>query len=161
MIYFTADTHLAHENIARIRGIEVHDEILLDNINRVVGRNDELWLLGDVIWRPNRMASLRAAIRCRKVHLIRGNHDPKSIEKHFSSSADMTVRKFNGVSYHLCHFPLAEWDKSYHGSRHLHGHCHGRLERIPRRLDVGVDSAKALLGEFRPFSLEEVEELCV
>ncbi len=162
MIFFTADTHFRHENMARLRGLslEVHDEQLIENINKTVGRNDELWHLGDVIWQPSQMESLRAAIRCRNVHLICGNHDPASIKEYFLTASDLLARKFNGADYHLCHFPLARWNKSHYGAPHLHGHSHNTLNRIPHRLDVGVDSAKQLLGELRPFSLTEVEELC-
>jgi calcineurin-like phosphoesterase family protein len=61
----------------------------------------------------------------------------------------------------LCHFPMEEWNKRHYNAYHIHAHSHGVKEpRVGKKiLDVGVDSAKKLLGEYRPFSLEEVVEI--
>lgn len=40
----------------------------------------------------------------------------------------------------------------------LHG-SFNNLNKNTLRMDVGVDSAKMILGEFRPFSIEEVIDL--
>jgi len=55
----------------------------------------------------------------------------------------------------LSHFPYATWNRSHYGSLHFHGHSHGNLPHIKNRLDVGVDNAYKLLGEYRPFTLNE------
>jgi len=59
----------------------------------------------------------------------------------------------------LCHFPMSSWHKSHYNSWHLFGHTHGTYQPGNLSMDVGVDSAKKLLGEYRPFSLEEVVEI--
>jgi len=58
-----------------------------------------------------------------------------------------------------CHYPYEQWERQHYGWGHIHGHCHGRLPEKPLRLDVGVDSAKKLLGAYRPFKLEEIVEI--
>ena len=51
-IFFTADLHLLHPKIVDICNrpttINEHDEWVIDRINSVVGKKDELYILGDV-----------------------------------------------------------------------------------------------------------------
>lgn len=55
----------------------------------------------------------------------------------------------------LCHFPMEEWELMDSGSFHLHGHCHGGLDRSEfRKEDVGLDAQN-----FRVMSLDETIEL--
>jgi len=58
-IYFTADSHFGHEAILRHmpeRGcfatIKEMDDHLINEINRVVGKDDILIHAGDLSWRP-------------------------------------------------------------------------------------------------------------
>lgn len=54
----------------------------------------------------------------------------------------------------LCHYPFQRWDRQHYGAWHLHGHSHGKLARVPGRLDVGVDC-----NLFRPMSLESIQQI--
>lgn len=56
---------------------------------------------------------------------------------------------------HMCHYPIESWSKMHYGGTHAHGHQHAANKDIPGRLDIGVDKAKELLGEYRPFTIEE------
>jgi calcineurin-like phosphoesterase family protein len=41
----------------------------------------------------------------------------------------------------LDHYPMAGWNRAFHGAVHLHGHVHGRFDNSDlRRFDVGIDS---------------------
>jgi calcineurin-like phosphoesterase family protein len=54
---------------------------------------------------------------------------------------------------------MVRWNKAHHGSMQVYGHCHSGMEdNYPRgrQMDVGVDNAVKLVGEYRPFSLREV-----
>ena len=63
--------------------------------------------------------------------------------------------ELEGAQLVLCHYPFRSWNRMARGAINLHGHSHGRLNRIPRQLDVGVD-----VWDFRPISLETVLTAC-
>lgn len=171
MIWFTADTHLGHPGImthqlkraVEFGNIEAMDCALIDSINAVVERNDELWHLGDFGWSAKKYGHYRQRLNVRKLHVLRGNHDRPSLRRHISSMEMMVLRKFNNIKFVLCHYPIYSWPARAYGSVHLYGHCHtmaeARLNEImPQRrsMDIGVDNAYRLLGEWRPFSVDEV-----
>jgi calcineurin-like phosphoesterase family protein len=162
VIYFTADTHFGHEAILRhcpermcaFGDIETMDTTLIDNINNVVGRNDTLYHLGDFCWKN--AGHYRQRIRCRKIHVVRGNHDSSSLKKCVSTMNHMLFLK--KLKLHACHYPLESWLWSPYNGIHFHGHSHGRLRQINNRLDVGIDSIFKLTGEWRPVSIDEALE---
>lgn len=70
---------------------------------------------------------------------------------------------YNGKSFFLSHYAHRVWDKSHHGRIHLYGHSHDSLdnkgEYWGKSMDVGMDSAFRIFGEYRPFSYEEIIEI--
>lgn len=171
--WFTSDTHFGHEGVigfcARpFASVEEMDAVLLDNINSKVGPRDTLYHLGDFSWRTDDPARYRAAIKCKNLHLILGNHDPQTrggqVDKPFAQLFS-SVEKLAGINVQigsdsrhivLCHYAMRVWNKSHHGSWHLYGHSHGDLHPPPFTpcFDVGVDAHK-----FQPLSLSEVVEI--
>ncbi len=164
--FFTADLHLNHDKVALFTGrpfanIVDHDQHMIEQINRVVGRNDRLYILGDVSWRA--LSVEMDKIVCRDKHLIYGNHDRHNFGKYFKTAEDVTEIKIQEQKFFLSHYPHAYWPASHRGSIHLYGHMHNQREATlnalfpgRRSMDVGIDSAKALLGEYRPFSEDEI-----
>jgi calcineurin-like phosphoesterase family protein len=52
---YISDTHLGHENILRhskrpFRNVEEMDKIIIENWNSVVGPNDDIYIIGDLIY---------------------------------------------------------------------------------------------------------------
>lgn len=175
MIWFTADTHFGHAGILRhqpLRGrwwstTEDMDSDLLDAIHKVVRPEDQIWHLGDFCWHASKAGHYRQRLPKRvQLHVLRGNHDATSLRRHCSSFQGIAWKPFDGKRFHLCHYPIWSWRNRVHGSYHLYGHCHGMAEeelniaRPDRRaMDVGVDYAYQMFGEWRPFSLSEVCEI--
>lgn len=62
------------------------------------------------------------------------------------------------LKFFCSHYAHRIWDKSHHGVMHLYGHSHGSLEDVPwgKSMDVGIDNAIKLLGEYKPFNILEV-----
>lgn len=175
MIHFSADTHFNHEAILKMAGrpfeaIAEHDAHLINEINKQVQPNDTLWIVGDVAWHS--VEHLKRQIVCKNVYLIWGNHDRQNFGKHFEATMDVTdtkIRHSTGQDeYHvfLSHYAHAFWPGSHRGWLHLYGHNHAMREETldsiwpnRRSMDVGVDNAKRLLGEYRPFTADEIIEI--
>lgn len=167
--FFTADLHFNHANVLRFssrpfKDIVDHDKHLIDQINAVVGKHDQLWILGDVSWRS--LGSEITRINCRDLHLIWGNHDRHNFGKHFKTADDVAEVRIDGAKLFLSHYAHYTWPGSHRGTIHLYGHSHaeseGTLDSLfpnRRSMDVGVDNAKRLLGEYRPFSQQEIMQL--
>lgn len=170
--FFTSDTHFEHAGLIEKMGrpwfssVEVHDGELLENINSKVGRNDQLYIIGDFALKNPQKYSQR--IVCKHKKLVIGNHDRKEqSKKAFGEWRDIiTVKPFGDKCAILLHYPMAFWPKSHHGSYHLYGHCHQQREATldglfptRRSMDVGVDNARILLGKCEPFSEQEILDI--
>lgn len=139
------------------------DDALVAGINSTVGPDDVLFALGDWSFGPReKTVEFRERIVCRNVHLVLGNHDgriSKSSELRglFASVQPYLEIEVDGSMACLFHYKQTVWNRSHRGSYHLYGHSHGSSEHIVngRSMDVGVDNAYALLGEYRPFSFDE------
>lgn len=170
MIWFTSDTHFGHANVLGFsnrpwRTIEEMDAALVNNINARVAPNDELYVLGDFSFRitVEQAQQIRGRIRCRRVHLVPGNHDKDwtqpAVSGTFVTEPPIVSLKEAGRKLVLSHYPMEDWQAMSHGSILLHGHIHSQggdyneLNRMQGilRMDVGVDA-----NDYRPVSLDEV-----
>lgn len=184
-IYFTSDTHYNHRNICRgtsewkrgeegdngqqTRNFDTLDKMncaLVKGINDNVKKDDELWHLGD--WSFGGFDSIlqfRSQLVCQNINLVYGNHD-----HHIENNKNGIQGAFKSVQYYkelsveghkicLLHYAMRVFNKSHKGAIHLYGHSHNTLPGIGKSMDVGVDAAFALFGEYRPFSWKEVQTI--
>ena len=165
MIYFTADLHLGHNGIIRMRkrpfkNAEEMNRVLIANINSLVRKEDDLYILGDL---AHKLDLQQANELIKKIHgrlfLLRGNHDKLYDETLFAGIYDYLERSFNGHDYVMMHYPLLSWKKMRNGSIMLHGHIHSdeshnllNRENGIFRYDVGVDA-----NGYFPVSLMQIE----
>ena len=170
MIYFTSDTHYSHKNIIKysnrpFSSVEEMNESLIDNWNKIVKPGDCVYHLGDLgFTKEELMSSIVRRLNGQKF-LIFGNHDKnlrkaENVLKYFVWSKDyfeLNVQvKGEKQKIVLAHYPFLTWNKSHHGSWHLHGHCHGTLpvNMSAKRIDVGVDCFN-----YTPVSIDEIGRL--
>ena len=164
-IWVTADTHFGETDALTMFGrpfasADEMDEALVERINARVMRSDLLLHLGDFCG-PNpegRKAQvaharrIRARIRCKRVALVRGNHDPSSgrFRSLFQRVDDLRSWRANDrIRVNACHWPLRLWRGQFKGAVLLHGHAHGGLAMQGRAVDVGVDA-----WQWRPIALQ-------
>ena len=150
---------------------EMMDNTLIENINKMVGKDDILWHLGDFAFGPKKTyhdvcKKYRERINCNNVYLIWGNHDRREIADLFTNTYDLYELQHQCQRITLCHYAMAVWNKSHRGAWHLYGHSHSTIEpwikeHMPNRrsFDVGVDNVAKLVGEYRPLLFDEIKEM--
>lgn len=121
MKYFTADLHLAHHSVAARRGYEEdsHDRMIINKINARVGKDDELYVLGDIS--SGTTESIRAALSklrdlyvpAKRRHLILGNHENFKVrdsnlnffQEQFGYIEVMSIVKIHETDFIISHLP--------------------------------------------------------
>ncbi len=163
--WFTADTHFGHAAILRHQidtrpfdNLEQMENKIIDNINELVMPQDTLYHLGDFCWKNSMLGHYRNRIKCKRIILIRGNHEAKGMDKlrsTFSEVYDLRKVKVEEQEIVLCHYAMRVWNKSHHGVWHLYGHSHGSLpdEDNSKSFDVGVDC-----WDLKPISMSQVRD---
>lgn len=153
--------------------VNMMNDCLIENINKLVELDDTLYILGDYLLSrykyEERCIEIRNRINCRNIFLIFGNHDQYILYDLdiFRKIYDSGTFKFDNYgTFYLNHYANIVWNKSHRGSIHLYSHSHGSIENkldelFPERrsMDVGVDNAYRLTGEFRPFSIKEIMDI--
>lgn len=121
MKYFTADLHLAHPSVAAKRGYKKddHDRMIISKINARVGKDDELYILGDIS--SGATESLKAALSklgslyvpAKRRHLILGNHENFKVrdsnlslfQEQFGYIETMSIVKLHTINFIISHLP--------------------------------------------------------
>lgn len=174
-IYFTADLHLGHENIlasrTQFQTIDEMDQYMIERWNKVVHANDEIYILGDLMFRNRRSPMYYLEKLKGRKHLIIGNHDEKwmkqvNLDDYFISVDRELILKNNHKKYTLSHYPWIEFPGSryakYSSAYMIHGHIHsnkvsGTYEIIkkhfPNLLNCGQD-----ICDFKPVTIDELIE---
>lgn len=67
--------------------------------------------------------------------------------------------KVHGQRITLCHYSMRTWFFHNKGSWMLFGHSHDSLHPDGKTMDVGIDVAKRVLGEYRPFKFQELQKI--
>ena len=169
-IFFTSDHHFGHKNVIEyanrpFESVEEMDEVMIQRWNEKIGKEDEVYHLGDVgLSSSSKLRKILDRLNG-KIHLIKGNHE---------KSAEACYSRFEWIKdYHelvvedeefdkgqqilvLFHYSLREWNASHWGTYHLYGHSHGTLADVSNSLsfDIGVDC-----HNFYPLSYQEVKTI--
>ena len=181
--FFTSDLHLGHRNIARYEperaraaGVEPLlgsaddeaqsrlDSFLINRWNAVVGPDDEVWVLGDIVMGQldRTLPYLRRLLG--HIVLVPGNHDRVWAgerrrddwwDRYLAAGIDRIVdgtaalELADGTVVDVDHFPYRgdsgpndrhqDWRPADHGRWLLHGHVHSTWRINGRMINVGVD----------------------
>lgn len=72
-----------------------------------------------------------------------------------TTHSDLIIEK-EKQTFHLNHYAKRIWFNSNKGGIHLYGHSHGSMPEYGKSMDVGIDVAYRMFGEYRPFSITEI-----
>jgi calcineurin-like phosphoesterase family protein len=169
MKYFIADMHFCHDDVITFSDrpfknvSEMNDEMIKLWNERVKSPDDEIYILGDFMYRGSAKKANEILKKLRgKKYLIRGNHEQYLDDTVFNLNNYEWVKDYysfyaKGRKIILFHYPILEWDQYFNNSILLYGHVHDkRMEYFdsilgPKALNVGVDR----IG-FAPLSIDEV-----
>lgn len=168
-IFFTSDSHFYHKNVLKFENrpfdnVEDMNNGLIKAWNDVVGHDDIVYNLGDMVfggitkWREI-LPQLNGKLR-----LIRGNHDDSKVVKklnkegYFDEFHDVGCYiKHNKQCMWLTHYPMEIGVRPMKWS--VSGHIHSESSSYINQINVGVDSPLNFDRPFgQPILLEELLE---
>ena len=138
--WFVSDTHFGHikDFLWSPRGfnsIQEHDEAIIRNWNEIIGPEDEVYHLGDVMLNDNEHGLECIKKLNGKIHLMLGNHDTDNRAILYEECSNIVeicfAKKLKIGKYYfwLCHYPTitANYDDDKPWAKHLiniYGHTH-------------------------------------
>ena len=161
--YFISDPHFGHNNIITFtddegnltrlfKSIEEMDELIIENINKLVRPCDKLYILGDVAMNRRCLPTLDRLIG--KKILIRGNHDIFKLKDYIPYFKD--IRAYKVMPKHniiFSHIPIHSCQLEGRFNLNIHGHCHHNEIDDKRYMNICPE----IIG-YSPISLEEILE---
>lgn len=185
-IFLTSDTHFGHNNIINLgkgrpfSNITEHDEALIENWNKVVGKGDIVYHLGDFSWKTDYQKIKDVLVKLNGMKfLIIGNHDREKIHSQaLKDNLWQAIRKGHEFTYIdndgketrfvLNHFPILEFNGAYRTNTvHCYGHIHNMVnyDSIYKSLGfkavhIGVDTSSDYpnTAPFTPILVDDVLE---
>lgn len=166
------------------KSLEEMNQDLVKQINKIIKPDDTLWHLGD--WSFGGVENIwkfRKQVLCDNIHLILGNHDHHIEENKeliipledreycfhrfgkfstihaqslFKSVQHYKELKVSGKIIVLSHYSFRVWHGSHKDWLHFYAHSHDSLPPYGKSHDVGIDTAKRLTGDYRPFFAGEI-----
>lgn len=177
-IFFISDFHLFHKNVIKFDNrpfldktgepdVQAMHRTIIANWNDVVGKDDVVFYLGDLVFgRPERANEVLWALNG-KIHFVMGNHDEYDEIVNFkrfetvNDYVDLNIigdTKYPNLHFAVMHYPIYSHNRANHGSIHVHAHTHGSLTKGAfyknrRAIDVGCN-----MWDYTPVSYKEIVE---
>lgn len=185
MIYFTADLHLGSRKALEKDGrpfgsLQAMNETIIRRWNDVVGKKDEVYVIGDIIeippvyawsseegregihpvsWYLDQMNGIK--------YLILGNHDEvimrdETAKSYFAGIWQTKTIYIDGIPIVMNHYPQASWEHNINGAYMLYGHIHDTpaanwpipyISGCQRLINVGC-----MLHHYRPQTFDQLKE---
>lgn len=165
--FFAADHHLQHKNILTFRDdstgkflrsfddIEAHDEHIIKRHNLVVGSEDTVYMMGDLVWKTNAQTKEYLSRLNGKLVLVAGNHDHLKWLWQTGRFDDIHMWKYlPDEDIIVSHVPLIEEDLKRTGLN-LHGHIHQKSKSAI--ISVGGKQAQVVDPRYMCLSMEQIE----
>lgn len=133
--FYIGDWHYGHANIIAYDNrpygtVEEMNEDLIRRWNAAVTEKDSVYILGDMFWCTAKNALPVLDQLHGAKYLIRGNHDPFSMEfeSKFVGVWDAKMIRDNGTKIYMSHCPKISFENWQHGAVHFYAHVHNSFE---------------------------------
>ena len=134
--FYISDWHYGHKNILSLdnrpfKNVEEMNAELIRRWNAAVGKDDVVYILGDMFWCNATEATAVLEQLNGQKFLIQGNHDrchDNNFRKHFEKITEYMEIKDGDKNIVLCHYPIVCFKNHYYGWYHLYGHVHSSFE---------------------------------
>ena len=163
MLYLITDTHFGHRNIIKYcNRPENFEDLIFDNLYKIITNNDILLHLGDVAYGPEKLWIKMYMHIPGEKWLVKGNHDRKKTEWYealgFTKVYDEWFRYVDN-DYGTIVFSHKPRDLEQFTSYNIHGHCHNSeiksfSEDSPFRYHAEYNKRLSIeLENYKPVSL--------
>ena len=181
-IFFTSDLHFGHENVIAFDGrpfdsVKEMNEELIRRWNLKVGKEDTVYVLGDLIWKTanNEAESILRQLNG-EIVLIKGNHDTFIKNNRKASSLLREVKEYDDICVALedgtikrcilSHYYMPLYNGHRLNAIHLHGHSHNTVENSIERYitdmlkrsgyNPQIYNVGCMLWNYEPVTLDEI-----
>jgi calcineurin-like phosphoesterase family protein len=153
--------------MAKRRGFETaeeHDKHIIYNWNKVVGKRDVTWILGDITMEKIGPYPLLDKLNGIK-KVILGNHDePQHVPellKYVNNVCAVQYKTFKGQNIIFSHIPIHPKELEYRFNINIHGHTHSNFislqnEELEYYRDARYINVCAEVIDYQPKLLEEL-----
>lgn len=168
MNLYISDIHFGHRNVIQFdhrpfSDVDSMDRHLIFWWNSRVEANDDVYIIGDFCYKSEKTPDWYLRQLKGNKHLVIGNHDQVTVQcenahKYLESMEKMMHVTDGDKQICLCHYPLAEWYNSRHGSWHIHGHIHAAKDETYEFMKSRNNAlnAAACINHYTPVSFNEL-----
>lgn len=168
MNLYISDLHFGHTNAITFDNrpfsdTDEMDRCMINLWNNRVSKDDDVYIAGDFSYKSEHTPSWYLKQLKGRKHLILGNHDGEIIQSqdamnYFEDVDKMMHVSDDGKQICLCHFPIAEWNKSRHGSWLIYGHIHRKKDEVYEFMKSRQRAlnAAACINNYAPVSFSEL-----
>ena len=160
-VWCISDTHFYHKNIGKYcNRPENWFDLIINNWNRIVNKNDTVLHFGDFSFRSFEKAKNVKQRLNGKIYLIRGNHDRHSktwYKKLNINAISPFEAEINGKNYYFSHKPSKNLNV---GISNIHGHWHNKCPfiYIAKNGNINVNLSVEVI-DYTPIRLNDVIEM--
>lgn len=161
--YFIGDCHFSHNDIHKkfrtnFSSDEEHDNVIYENIMSCAGKRNQLWLLGDIFFKPESFWRLDEFSKYfQNVNYVLGNHCHTSVSKYAAQFDNVHIFGIQSkYGFWISHAPVHP--DELRGRTCLHGHTHNVLmldsngEIDKRYICVSCEQV-----DYKPITLEQIK----
>ncbi len=168
MNLYISDLHFGHKNVIGFdhrpfMDVDEMDHVLIQLWNSRVHKDDDVYIVGDFCYRAAKAPDWYLRQLKGHKHLIIGNHDKTVLECENTAKYLESIEKMHHVTdgdkqIVLCHYPMAEWYNSRHGSWLIYGHIHRSRDEIYQFMKTREHAlnAGACINNYTPASMNEL-----